>query len=68
MASFDVPLLAIVGRAALEALVRDRPDAVLRMKGVAVFDEDPTNPAGSFVAARRRAPHGTLHQRTAAAG
>lgn len=42
VASFEVPLPAIVGRAALEALVRDLPDAVLRMKGIAVFDEDPS--------------------------
>jgi G3E family GTPase len=42
VASFDVPLPARVQRHDLAALVRTLPASVIRVKGLAVFEDDPT--------------------------
>jgi G3E family GTPase len=42
VASFEIPLPAVVSRLALARVVRALPASVVRVKGLAVFDDDPT--------------------------
>jgi len=42
VASFDFPLPRVISRASLAAAVRDLPSTVVRVKGLAVFDDDPS--------------------------